>query len=359
MTALTVGTWAQTAAVRGIRVDASYFYGMYSGLSAAQVSSQVVSKAKASGVNTLFVYAYNSVYGAFYPTTYGLTSVENGYGKINMFKELTTAAKASGMKVVAVVPVNNFKSVWDSKPAWRAKNKAGGDYRPFTDTYLLSAWHPEFRTWLRGFYQDLLSKNPDIDGIEAVEPTVDYFWAKDTDYNSVATQKYFALYPAGQLGDQNWVNFRAKGMTGLIYIMTSAAGAAYKNSYLVQTWPAKADRSLFSATVIKDNMGLDLNAILNFTGTRKLTYLMAELMWQQWAAEYGPANFPVTWTKQAATTFINFVGTRSTPLLHVEISPFAGSFTSITPTLQEFSNTLLAIKDLKLGIDVYDFNQIF
>lgn len=351
-------TRAQSSPLRGLRVDTAYLYALYPGLTAAQVSKQVVTQSKASGVNTLFVYAYNSVYGALYPTTYPLTTVEGGYGKLNILKELTATARLNGMKVVAVVPVNNFKTVWESQPGWRAKNKSGADYVPLANTHLLSAWHPDFRIWLEGFYQDLLNRNPDIDGIEAVEPTVDYYWAKESDYNSVATEKFLVKFPGAQLGDQNWLNFRAQGMTDLIRILVSAAGAAKKNSYLVQTWPAKPDGSLFSSQVIKDNIGLDLDGILNLTGKYKLTYLMAELMWQQWAAEHGPTNFPVSWTTQAAQTFIQYVGTKSIPLLHVEMSLFGGLSSNVTPTLAEFRDTLLAIKNLDAGIDVYDYNQV-
>ncbi len=349
---------AQTFAVRGLRVDTSYFYTMYPALTQTQIANKVVSDAKAAGVNTLFLYAYNSVYGALYPTTYAQTIVESGYGRQNIFKEITTVAKTNGLKVVAVVPVNNFKTVWDANPAWRAKNKAGNDYIPFAGSYMLSAWHPDFRIWLKGFYENLLSLNPDIDGLEAVEPTIDFNWAKDADYNAVANQKFQSLYPAGILGDQSWLNFRAKGMTDLISILNNAASLYSKNSYLVQTWPAKPDGSLFSSAVIKDNIGLDFDGILSLTGTSKLKFLMAELMWQQWAAEYGPAQFPVSWTTQAAKTFISYVNGRSVALIHIEISPFTGAYGSITPTTAEFANTLLAIKDLNTGIDVYDYNQI-
>ena len=183
---------------------------------------------------------------------------------------------------------------------------------------------------LKGFYENLLALNPDVDGLEAVEPTIDFNWAKDSDYNPVANQKYQALYPIGVLGDQNWLNFRAKGMTDLIAILNNAAALYAKNSYLVQTWPAKPDGSLFSSTVIKDNIGLDLDSILSLTGTAKLNFLMAEFMWQQWAAEYGPANFPVSWTTQAAKTFIAYVNGRSVPLIHVEISPFILCFNRLS-----------------------------
>lgn len=350
--------YGQQSNLRGLRIDPSYFYNLYPGQSAVEVSNTVVNLAKTNGVNTLFIYAYNTVYGAYYNTTYNFTVVENGYGKMNIFKELTTAAKKNGLKVVAVVPVNNFKHVWDNKPTWRSKLKTGADYIPATDMHLMSAWHPNFRTWLAGFYTDLLSNNPEIDGLEAVEPFVDYHWAKQSDYNSVSNNKFKNLYPKARLGDSTWLKFRAQGLTDLIDLMNTTAHSYNKQSYLVQTWTARSDGSLFSSDVLRDNMGLDINGILNLTNSNKLDFFMAELMWQQWAAEYGGTIFNPNWTQKASLDFINSVNNRSTPLVHVEITPFLGTMGYVAPTLTEFSATLQSIRDLNLGIDVYDYNQL-
>jgi hypothetical protein len=222
----------------------------------------------------------------------------------------------------------------------------------------MSAWHPNFRTWLAGFYTDLLSNNPEIDGLEAVEPFVDYHWAKQSDYNSVSNNKFKNLYPKARLGDSTWLKFRAQGLTDLIDLMNTTAHSYNKQSYLVQTWTARSDGSLFSSDVLRDNIGLDINGILNLTNSNKLDFFMAELMWQQWAAEYGGTVFNPNWTKKASLDFINSVNNRSTPLIHVEITPFLGTMGYVAPTLTEFSTTLQSIRDLNLGIDVYDYNQL-
>lgn len=349
---------AQESNIRGLRVDPSYFYNIYPGLSVTDVSNRVVSNAKLSGVNTLYIYAYNTVYGAYYQTSYNSTVVENGYGRLNILKELTATAKKNNMKVVAVVPVNNFKHLWSNNPGWRAKLKSGSDYIPAADMYLLSAWHPNFRSWLSGFYSDLISNNPDIDGIEAVEPFVDYRWAKESDYNSVSNTKFKNLYPKARLGDATWLKFRAQGLTDLIAILNSVAHSFNKSSFLVQTWTARSDGTLFSSDIMRDNIGLDINGILNLTDVKKLNFIMAELIWQQWAAEYGTLNFNPEWTRKASVEFINIVNARSTPLIHVEITPFMGSTGYTAPSLEEFSTTLKSIRDLNTGIDVYDYNQI-
>ncbi len=345
--------------LRGLRVDTSYFYNLYPGLPVSQIAREVVSNASANGVNTLFIYAYNPVYGALYQTDYKYAPVEAGFGQVNILKELTFVAKQFGLKVVACVPVNNFKEVWDKKPAWRAKIKSGADYIPTDNMYLLSAWHPEFRSWLKGFYKDLIERNPNIDGIEAVEPFIDYKWQTESDYNPVSNAKFKAVNPASKLGDANWLNFRARGLTELIGIMNSAASSFKKESYLIHTWPAKASGELFSSKVIKDNIGLDFDGILSLSNDKKLDYLTAELMWQQWAAEHGPENFPIDWTHRAALEFINFVNLRSAVIIHIEVTPFMGAQGKlVTPTLHEFGSTLLAIRDLNVGIDVYDYSQI-
>lgn len=360
LTFLSVQTPAQTAnsVIKGLRVDPSYFYGSHSGQSVSAVANDVVSKAKATGTNTLFLYAYNSVYGAWYPTTYSQSAVEGGYGKSNIFKEITTVAKNNGIKVVAVVPVNNFRTVWTNNPAWRVKTKGGADYKPFADVYQLSAHNQDFKNWLKGLYQDLLARNPDIDGIEAVEPTVDYYWRKEVDYSAAANNAYKAKYPSGTLGDANWVSFRAQGMTDLIQILTSTANAAGKKSYLVQTLPAKPDGTLHPLSILRDNIGLDLDGIMAMP-TNKLNYVMAELIWQQWAADYGPTKFnPSTWTRSATQAFKTLVGSRAIPIAHFEISTFVGAYTTVTPTLAEFQASVDSVKDLNIGVDVYDFEQI-
>ena len=279
---------------------------------------------------------------------------------MNIFKELNSAAKAQGLLTIASVPVNNFKKLWESKSAWRAKTVSGADYIPASNQYLLCVWHPNFRTWLSGFYDDLLLNNPNVDGIEAFEPYIDYRWMKESDYNNAATKKFKTTYPRGKLGDANWLKLRAQGLTDLVAIMNTKAAKYGKESYLVQTWPVKSDGTLFSNDLIRDSIGLDFNGILNLTGTSKLNYLTGELIWQMWAAEYGrPVFSPFGWTRQAAESFISLVANRSTPVIHVEISPFWGNFGYVAPTDLDFADSLSSVKDLNAGIDVYDYNQIF
>lgn len=353
--------WAEaqeSGPVRGLRVDPSYFYNSHPNQNPEVIAQQVIQKAKASGVNTLFVYAYNSYFGAYYTTKHKMTSVENGHGKINIFKILNLEAKKHSLKTIAVLPVNNFKDVWDKKPEWRVKKKDGTDYIPADNIYLLSAWHPEFKKWLKSFYTDFAKRNPQVDGIEVVEPFIDYKWNQESDYNPVANKKFKKLYPKSEFGSQDWLNFRAQGLTDLIAIMNSVCAHHKKESYLVQTWPAQKDGHLFTTEMIKNNTGLDFESLFNLSGNKKLNYVMAELMWQQWAAEYGDAHFNPQWTVQATNEFLNIVNSRSTPLIHVEISEFTGTSQKRAPSSVEFSETLKSISNMNVGIDVYDQHQI-
>lgn len=345
-------------AIRGLRVDPGYFYDLYPSGTVATISKDVVAKAQAAGVNTLYIYAYNTVYGAFYPTTYSMTIVEGTYGKANIFAALTAEAKLKGMKVIAVLPVNNFKKVWSTMDAWKVKTKTLRNYKPYSDVFLLSAWHPDFRTWLKGFYTDFLVKNPNVDGIEGVEPMIDYNWNMSVDYNPKATAEFQKRYPNNKLGDATWKNFRAQGLTELIGIMSQQAHAYGKISAIVQTWAALKNGSLYSNQEMSDGMGFNFDQILNLTGTSKVDWMMSEFMWQQWAAEYGGTVFNPQWTRTVSMQFISFVNNRSTPIIHVEISPFSGPAGDITPTNAELTASMKSVYDIAPGVDVYDHFQI-
>jgi uncharacterized lipoprotein YddW (UPF0748 family) len=149
--------------VRGLRVEPGYFYNepeANAGMSA--LISVIVKDSAAAGFNTLFVFSYAPEYGAFYKTSYPSASVENGYGQQDLLPALTEAAHAAGLKVIAGVPVNNFKQVWLENPSWRIKKKDGSDYLPDKESFLLSPANKEFQQWYSGFVADLIQHNPKI-----------------------------------------------------------------------------------------------------------------------------------------------------------------------------------------------------
>jgi hypothetical protein len=344
--------------IRGLRVDPSYFYGLYEGQNEDYIADQVITKAVAANVNTLFLYAYNPSNGAFYQTDYPMTEVEIGYGRTQVFQKIYQLALQHQMKVIAVFPITDFNSVWEQKPEWRSKLRDGSDYRPFPHSYYLSAWHPEYRKWIRGFVRDMLTRFPDLYAIEAVEPTVDCFWMMESDYNPHSNQEFFKRHPDGTLGDGNWKKFRAQGITDLLAIMSEEAHAKGVLSGVVQTWPANADGTLFSKDLVRDEIGFDIEGILGLQGNQKMDLIIGELMWQQWKAEHGTAVFVPEWTLRASQDFIRLVAGRSFPILHIEISGWIGQNSTVYPTIDEFHRSLQIIRDIAPGIDIYDHSQI-
>lgn len=344
--------------VKSIRVDPAYFYSLYPDDSPAQIATKVVNQAKAFQVNTIFLYAYSSYYGAFYPSTYAMTKTEPDLGRSNIFGAVLKEAQASGLRVVAVMPLNDFRHVWLNRPKWRVKTRNGADYKPYSTVFLLSAWHPEFRSWLDGFFSDFLTKFPAVDGVEAVEPMVDFFWNKSSDYNAASNNEYKKRFPRGSLGDVNWLKFRAQGLTDLLAIMAKRTHMANKFSAVVQTWSIAKNGSLYTTEYLRDGMGFDFDGVLNLSGTSKIDVITGEFMWQQWRSEYGGSIFIPEWTRSAAIEFIKFVNNRSLPIIHVEASPFSGSAGTSTPTLNDLYNTLKSIQDIAPGIDIYDQSQL-
>lgn len=243
--------------------------------------------------------------------------------------------------------------MWDTNPSWRAKKKDGTDYIPASYTFLLSTWHDSYISWYDGFVKDLLNNYPDLDGIEAIEPFIDWNWDWTTDYNSIHNQKYFAKYPSGTLGDANWKIFRAEGLTNLIKIMIADAHAKGTKTYVVQTWTAKSDGNLMRSEDIRDGAGFDFNGIMNLLV--KPDFVQAELIWQQWAAEYGSKTiFNADWTTKARDQFVTNVAGRTAAIVHVEISPFG----TYTPTNTEFETSLKHARTNTQGADFYDHKQV-
>lgn len=346
---------------KGIRLDPSYFYTSHTGQTPAAIASDVISTLKAARVNTIYLYAYNSVYGAYYPTSYAHTAVENGYGQQNIFAAVTAEANRQGLKVIAVVPLNNFKKVWQNNPSWRVKEAGGVDYLPISNTYLLSASVTDFKNWYTGFIDDLIARNPLIDAVEAVEPTLDYRWDGAPDQNPEALSRFAAAFPASAVGSANWKTFRAQEFTNLISLFNQRVHLNGKETYIVQTWTAESSGQLMNSTTYKNNTGFDFDAITTLTGLYKTDHIVVELIWQQWYSEYGNAAFNPEWVTTAGADLqqhLTDIGSRSELVIHFEISDFNGGYNSTTPTDNEFSRNISAAKTLNHSMSVYDYNQM-
>lgn len=346
---------------RGIRLDPAYFYASHPGQSPTQIALDVITTLKNARVNTVYLYAYNSIYGAYYPTTYSQTTIEPGLGTQNIFAAILNQAHLQGLKVVAVVPLNNFKLVWQNNSAWRVKQGGQADYLPMANTYLLSASVTEYKNWYTGFINDLLTRNPGIDQVEAVEPTLDYFWTGIPDQNPAAVNAFNLQYSGAVIGSQSWRNFRAQEFLKLIALFNQTVHAKGKETALVQTWTINSNGTLMGNNIIKDNTAFDFIGVSTLSGTQRTDHLISEFIWQQWFSEYATAVFTPEWISAIGTSYVNTLraaGSTSDLIVHVEISSFTGALNTTAPTKSEFGRTMAATKTLTSGVSVYDYNQI-
>lgn len=336
--------------IKGMRFDPSYYYGM--NYTAQTLAERIVADAKMVGVNTIFMMAYNPTYGAFYKTSYPHTTVEGGFGSQDILEELIKVANQKNIRVVAWLPVNNFKKAWEDNPNWREKRRDGSDYTPSGNSYFLSPFNPDFRKWYERFLDDILNHYSGLDGIEGAEAVVDEKWDGSATYDTHANDAYLKAYPDGKLGDSNWRIFRAGALTNLHEILTQRAHAHNKRSYIVQTWAAKPDGNLMLSSQIRDGCGFDFDGILN--SSYRPDYIIAELIWQQWVKEYNDKNtFNPEWTKQASKEFMNFVNGRAAGIVHIELTSWLGG--SIAN--KEFEDSLENAYNYSEGADFYDHNQ--
>jgi hypothetical protein len=352
--------WFDLNPIKAIRFDPSYVYDLpeLAGLSSPDIAARVAADIASAGFNTVFLWVYSPVYGAFYNTNYSMSHIEAGIGREDFTRHFLTAAKARGLKVIALFHVNNYQKVWQQRPDWRVKNRKGGNYRPFSDVFPLSAFSPPYQSWLRGLLKDFLVRHPTIDGLEAFEAMVDYSWNDGADYNVSANNTFFRNFPQGRLGDSNWKKLQADALTLLQAIVFQEANLLSKESHVVQTWSATPEGQLMNSKDIADGCAFDFDGVLNLTGISKPKFITIEVMWQQWLAEYGSPYFNFNWVLSAGQQLKARVANRATPIVHIELSEFEGSSGTIVPTDMQFLSDLTNAVSLGLPIDVYDYFQI-
>lgn len=349
---------AATKYVRGIRLDPSYLYYIYGYdlVPVPELAERVVAEIAGGGFDTLFLYAYNSYHGGFYPTDYPLTAVEDDLGKSNIFGWLTKAAQAKGMQVIAVMPVNDFRHAWEKQDGWRVKERTGVDYVPREELRYLSPAHPEFRAWYEGFLRDFLQRFPSVDGIEAVEPGFDINWDGKPDFNPEALKAFQAANPGKPTTGTVWNRFRSSLLTRHLALFSRIAHEAGKRSLIVQTFTANPDGGLMRPEELRRGLGFDWNEVMNLPAPERPDAMMAELMFQEGKANHGTAVFTPAWTKKAAQAFVAFVNGRSDALIHVEYSPFTGPHGTHAATTRELEAALKGISSFAQGEDIYAYH---
>ncbi len=229
------------------------------------------------------------------------------------------------------------------------------------DTFLLSASSVEYRAWYTGFLKDLIARNPQIDQVEAVEPTLDYSWNGVADQHPTALANFAKSNPGSAVGSQAWLDFRAKEFLSLVTLFNQTVHAGGKETGLVHTWTVMANGKLSDAQAIKNSSGFDWLAVSKQTGASKTDQLVSEFIWQQWFSTFGTATFNPDWITTVGaeyTALLRAAGATSEPVVHVEISNFSGAYSSTTPTNEQFAKTMENTAKLPNSVSVYDFNQM-
>ncbi len=340
--------------LKGIRIDPGYFYGgSYSGQSTDAIAALMVDLALEWGANTIYFRAVSPYYGAFWnqPVTPDLYS-EGGHGVNNIFPLVIQKAHAAGVTIIAYVEPNRMKSVWDANPDWREKDIQGNDYRP--DSYPLSVFHPDYLAWTTSFVNELLDMG--ADGVDIAE--CDYVvWGDAATYDAAANARYFAEYPAGSLGDANWVALRKQVLTEWYEHIGTVTHAREREFHVTYTWVSHADGSLYNHADISQGTGFSFDDLLALPIASRPDVIVAELMWQQAAARHGEALFDAEWTESASKQFTTFVAGRAEAIVHVEVSPFIGAAGTIAPMPDEIETSVALALQHSDGADIYDMDQ--
>ena len=308
--------WAE-GNVRSVRFDSGYYYGR--ARSARQLADNLTRSWSEQGVNLVYFYAYNRVYGARYVTRYPGNVMED-FGREDLLGEMIRSAHARGIKVVAWLYGPQHKQIWESHPEWRQKTADGRDYRPDGESYFLCANNPEVMQWWLGLVDDLLTTYPDLDGIDIAESQVDR-WGDHACYCDTCSSQFASMHPGESPGGATWRRFRAEGMTRLLLATNRLAHRYGMEAHITTVFTARRDGTLMASQDVRDATGFDLEALLSSPDRPEV--IQAELIWQQWAALYDDeVTFTPDWTRRAIRQANAMVRGRARLIAHLEVTDF-------------------------------------
>jgi len=336
--------------VRAVRFDAGYYYGR--GRSARQLAEELTRAWAEQGVNLVYCYAYNPVYGARYRTRYAGNVMED-FGRQDLLRHMIREAHDRGIEVIAWLNGVQHKHMWEAHPEWREKTADGSDYKPGRDSYLLCVRNPEVMQWWLGFVDELLRNYPELDGIDLAEFQVDE-WGDNACYCAHCREQFAQARPAEALPGEAWREFRAEGLTRLLLATSRLAHRYEREVHITTVFTARRDGDLMCSRDVRDAIGFDLEGLLE--SPDRPDVMQAELIWQQWAALYdNPSVFGPEWTSSAVRQAKDMVAGRARLIAHVEVTNF-GSGGLDGP---ELARTITcAVEGRPHGIDIYDAHQL-
>jgi len=335
-----------TPSVRAVRFDASYYYGR--GLSARELAEELTESWAEQGVNLIYYYAYNRIYGARYRTQYAGNIMED-YGRQDLLRHMIREAHRRNLEVVAWMHGVQHKQMWEAHPSWREKNADGTDYKPDADSYFLCVRNPEVMQWWLGLLDDLFRSYPDLDGLDLAEFQLD-LWGDHACHCQQCRSQFAQAHPGKAAPSDSWRQFRADGLTRIIQASARLAHGYSKEVHVTTVFTARRDGKLMTAAQVRDAIGFDLDGVLR--GADRPDVVQAELIWQQWAATYHDRNtFTPEWTRSAVVQAKDMLRGRAKLIAHVEVTDF-GSGGLDGPRLAR--TIASAVQGRPLGIDIYD-----
>ncbi len=329
-----------------MRFDASYYYGR--GLGARDLAAELAQSWSSQGINLVYYYAYNRVYGARYRTRYAGNVMED-YGRQDLLRHVLRECHQRNIKVIAWIQGVQHKQIWESHPDWREKNADGSDYKPGGDSYFLCVRKPEVMQWWLGLVDELLKNYPDLDGIDLAEFQLD-LWGDHACFCDDCREQYRQAHAKPAAPGDDWRRFRADGLTRVLLATSRLAHSYGKEVHVTTVLTARRDGKLMTSAQVRDAIGFDIEALL--ASRDRPEVLQAELIWQQWAATYSDRNtFTPEWTTSAVRQAKQMLRGRAQLIAHVEVTDFgAGGLDG--PRLAR--TIASAAEAAPLGIDIYD-----
>lgn len=315
---------------------------------ASALARTLVARFARSGVNLIYINAYNVQYGAYYQTSYRYNS-ENEYGRQDLLGKLITAAHARGIQVFAAFYDHQHRGAWEQNPSWRAERQNGSAYNPpgVDVQYYLSIKNAPAAHWWRGFIGDILHTYPNLDGIELREPIINW-WGTEADHNPAFDAAFARAYPHSPLNGSDWIRFRSQSLTAFLKAETHIIHAADRLVHVTTVADVHPSGAILTNAEESADTGFDAKALMR--GPDRPDAIKVEFIWQQWANVYGFVSFTPEWTRRAAEAYLKATHTTGRMIAHVELTDFGRSGI----TADEFYRTLrYADVPGAIGLDFY------
>ncbi len=325
-----------------VRFDPSYYYDTQ--LSVKELSEQLTDKWIESGINTVYLKAYDPIFGASYRTKY-LYNNQTDFGRLDLLKTMIETCHKRNITIYAWIPAFQHKQAWEANPDWRVKKADSTDYQPSPDSYFLCMRNPQFREWWLGFISDIFKNYKTLDGLDIAEPIVSWKPSEGC-YCSLCNQAF-------ESHTNTFETIRSDPLTSLLEETCRLTQSLGKSISITTIATSQQNGLPYSSEEQRAVTGFDLNGILNSQDHPDI--INVELLWQQWADTYQNRDlFSPSWTAQAVQHMISKIDNRADFVAHIELTPWG----NVEVSKDQFLTSIQAALDGGTsGIDFYDSHQ--